>query len=186
MLKQLVARMIRSQEKATGESADYLRDLYTASPGGFWRFVMFLPMARQQGALPRPAAVAARIAAIHAEDCGPCLQTVVNMSLAAGASRELLAAAVAGDLDAMGHEARLAYEFADAIVHRDPRAEELRPEIEALWGKQGISELALAIASTRVFPTIKRTMGYAQACHRVTIGREVLDATLPPYKVVEA
>lgn len=176
MLKNLIDRLIRKQEVATGESADFLRDLYAGSPAGFWRFVFFLPMSRHRGTLPADAACAVRIAAVHAEDCGPCLQTVVNMSLAAGARPDMLRAAVEEDLSAMDEDTELAFEFARLLAARDARSEDLRGAVERRWGKPGLAEIALAIASSRVFPTIKRAMGYGQACQRVVIAGKECDA----------
>ena len=77
----LIERAIRLQETKTGESADFLRDIWDASPSAFWRFAGFIPMSRFRGHLPVNAIAAACIAAVHAEDCGPCLQTVVTLSL---------------------------------------------------------------------------------------------------------
>ncbi|WP_421865489.1 hypothetical protein [Parvibaculum sp.] len=178
MLKNIIGRLIRKQEEVTGESADFMRDLYEASPRGFWRFVLFVPMSRHRGTLSVDAASAVRIAAVHAEDCGPCLQTVIKLSLDAGAAPRLLRAAVEENPAAMDEETRLAFEFARHLVARDPRAEDLRHAVEQRWGKAGICEIALAIASTRVFPTVKRAMGYGQACQRAVIAGEETDATL--------
>lgn len=119
MLKNIIERLIRKQEAMTGESADFLRDLYAGSPTGFWRFALFLPMSRHRGALPLDAACAVRIAAVHAEHCGPCLQTVINLSLAAGARPEILRAAVEDDRAAMDEETRLAFEFAKHLSARE-------------------------------------------------------------------
>lgn len=178
MLKAFVERSLRRQEEITGEPTDFLRDLYVAAPGGFWRFALFIPMSRYRKRLPVEARAVASIAAVHAEDCGPCLQTVVNLASAAGVPASLLRAAVTRDLAAMDERIRTTFEFAEAIAARDVRSEELRPLIESWWGKAAIAELALAIASTRVFPTVKRVMGYGQACSRVTIGHETLRAEL--------
>jgi hypothetical protein len=41
MLKNITGRLIRKQEEVTGESADFMRDLYEGSPRGFWRFILF-------------------------------------------------------------------------------------------------------------------------------------------------
>lgn len=174
----LIERAIRLQEAKTGESADFLRDIWDASPSAFWRFAGFIPMSRFRGHLPVNAIAAACIAAVHAEDCGPCLQTVVTLSLDAGASPHILAAAVEERLDDMDDETALVFRFARAIAARDPEAETDRAAIEARWGKAGMTELALAIASTRVFPTMKRVMGYAQACQRVTISGREAEAAL--------
>lgn len=178
MLKNLIERLICRQEAITGESADFMRDLHAGSPAGFWRFALFVPMSRHRGTLPLNAACAVRIAAVHAEDCGPCLQTVIKLSLDAGASPEILRAAVEENLEPMDEETKLAFEFARHLVARDPRSEDLRSAIERRWGKAGISEIALAIASSRVFPTVKRAMGYGQACQRVVIAGEQTEAAL--------
>lgn len=178
MLKAFVEKSLRRQEDITGEPTDFLRDIYKAAPGGFWRFALFVPMSRYRRRLPIEAHAVARIAAVHAEDCGPCLQTVVNMASAAGVPADILRAAVMRDLGAMDERTRTVFEFAEAIAARDFRSEELRLLIESWWGKAAIAELALAIASTRVFPTVKRVMGYGQACSRVVIGHETVRADL--------
>lgn len=178
MLKALVERLMRKQEERTGESADFVRDIYAAAPGGFWRFVLFSPMAQYRKALPVEACAVAKIAAAHAEDCGPCLQTTVNLAAAAGVAPNVIRAAVTRDLSAMEERTRTAFEFAEAVAARDIRSEELRPLIEQWWGKAGVAELALAIASTRVFPTLKRALGHGQACSRVVIGAETVRADL--------
>lgn len=179
MPNSLIERLIRQQENRTGESADFLRDIWDASPGAFLRFAGFVPMSRFRGHLPVNAVAAARIATVHEEDCGPCLQTVVTMSLDAGASPHILAAAVEERLDEMDEETALVFRFAKAIVTRDPKVENDRAAIEQRWGKAGLTELALAIASTRVFPTLKRVMGYAEACQRITIAGKKTEAALP-------
>jgi alkylhydroperoxidase family enzyme len=178
MLKILVERMMRKQEAMTGESADFVRDVYNVAPGGFWRFAMFTPMSHYRKVLPREAYAVAKIAAGHSEDCGPCLQTCVNLALADGVSPEIVRAAVTGDTAAMDERTRTAFEFAVAVCARDIRSEELRPLIEKWWGKAATVELALVIASSRVFPMLKRALGHGQACLRVTIGHETVHAEL--------
>lgn len=178
MLKTLLERMFRKQEQMTGESADFIREMYDAAPGGFWRFAMFMPMSRYRRVLPKEARVAAGIAAIHSEDCGPCLQTGINLALADGVQPEIIRAAVTGDLASMDERTRTVFEFAQAICTRDIRSEKLRARIETWWGKAATVELALVIASARVFPTVKRTLGHGQACLRVTIGDETVRAEI--------
>lgn len=178
MFKTLIERSLRKQERRTGESADFMRDIYGTAPGGFWRFVFFTPMAQYRKALPVEAYAVAKIAAAHSEDCGPCLQTCVNLATEAGVSPAIIRAAVTGDIAAMDERTRTAFEFAQAVCAHDLRSEELRPQIEAWWGKAATVELAFAIASSRLFPTVKRAMGHGQACSRVTIGRETVRADL--------
>ncbi len=53
-------------------------------------------------------------------------------------------------------------------------AEWLRPEVVARWGERGLVTLAFAIASARVYPTVKYALGYGQACRRVAIAGETV------------
>lgn len=176
MLKALLERGFRKQEEVTGESADFVRDMYNAAPGGFWRFALFTPMAQYRKVLPKEAYAVAKIAAGHSEDCGPCLQTCVNLAVAAGVAPEIVRAAVTGETGAMDERTRVVYEFAQAVCAHDIRSEELRTLIEKWWGKAATVELALVIASSRLFPTVKRALGHGQACSRVTIGHETVQA----------
>lgn len=178
MLKTFLERNFRKMEQVTGESADFVRDIYAGAPGGFWRFAMFTPMSHYRKVLPKEAYAVAKIAAGHSEDCGPCLQTCVNLAIADGVSPEIVRAAVTGDTRAMDERTRTAFEFAQAVCNRDIRSEELRPLIEQWWGKAGTVELALVIASSRLFPTVKRALGHGQACLRVTIGSETVRAEI--------
>lgn len=174
MFKALLERMFAKQERLTGESADYIRDLHHAAPGGFWRFALFTPMANYRRALPKEAYAVAKIAASHSEDCGPCLQTTVNLATAAGVHPQIIRAAVTGDTSGMDERTATAFLFARAVCNHDFAAEELRPKLIEWWGEAGVAELSLAICSSRLFPMLKRGLGHGAACQRVTIGQETL------------
>ncbi|MDP2123174.1 MAG: hypothetical protein Q8J92_02225 [Parvibaculum sp.] len=172
----LARRLIDTQERLTGSSADYARDLYAGSPGAFWRFTISMMSSRYVKTLPPEAYCAAGFGALRAEDCGPCVQIGVNLALAQGIATVVVRAAATGDVASLSEDNRLAYEFAYAVATRDLRAEELRPMVERKWGKAGLAELALEIASVRAYPAMKRALGYAQTCQRVVIEGEVADA----------
>jgi hypothetical protein len=179
MFNALLERMFRKQEQRTGESADFVRDLYRAAPGGFWRFALFTPMAQYRRVLPAEALAVAKIAAAHSEDCGPCLQTTVNLATQAGVNDLIIRAAVTGDVAAMDERTGTAYAFARAVCAHDIVSEELRPRLISWWGEAGVAELALTIAASRLFPTLKRGLGHGQTCQRVTVGKETLAVTAP-------
>jgi len=181
MLGIITARLLRRHEQLTGESADWLRKMSRVAPKAFRRFLLFVPMSRLVDRVPPEAHAAARIAAMLAEDCGPCLQTTVTLLEHAGIEPRLLRAALRGDTAAMEEKTRTAYLFAAHVVAKDPGSEELRRLIEQWWGKAGTIELALAIASGHVYPAVKRAMGYAQACQGVTVAGEVtlIDSSAP-------
>ena len=177
MLKTILERMFAKQEKLTGESMDFARDLYRAAPGGFWRFAFFTPMANYRHVLPKEAYAVAKIAAAHSEDCGPCLQTTVNLATSAGVDPQIIRAAVTGDTANMDERTATAFMFARAICAHDFASEELRPRLIKWWGEAGIAELSLAICSSRLFPMLKRSMGHGAACQRVVVGQETLQVS---------
>ena len=55
------------------------------------------------------------------------------------------------------------------MVTAAPEATELSEELAQELGRAALVDLALAIASVRVFPTLKRGLGYAQSCSQVTV-----------------
>ena len=172
----IARRLIDTQERMTGSSAEYARDLYASSPAAFWRFTISMLSARYTKKLPLEVYCVGGLAALRAEDCGPCVQISVNLALAHGVAPAVVRAAATGDIASLSEENRLVYEFAHAVATRDFRAEELRPAIERKWGKAGLAELALEIASVRAYPTMKRALGYGQSCQRIVIHGEDSDA----------
>lgn len=171
----IARRLIAMQERMTGQSTDYMRDIYSGSPGVFWRFAFASSLYHYAKVLPLEVYSVAGLAAVRAEDCGPCVQIAVNLSLKAGVAPEVVRAAATGAVEDLNDDNRLAYEFAYAVAARDIQAEGLRPEVERRWGKAGLAEIAFAVANTRAYPTLKRAMGYAQTCQRVVIGGVTAD-----------
>jgi hypothetical protein len=141
------------QERMTGESADHMRDIHAGSPAVFWRLTLATALWNHQKALPRDI-----------------------MALKQGVSPAIIRAAATGALAELSKDTRLAYDFAYAVAASDPRAEDLRALIEQHWGKAGLAEFALVIATVRTYPALKRAMGYARTCQRVTIEGETLEA----------
>ena len=48
-------------------------------------------------------------------------------------------------------------------------ADELRDQIRAAWGEQGLIELAFTVATARFYPGLKRGLGFAHTCERVVV-----------------
>ena len=59
--------------------------------------------------------------------------------------------------------------FRGSDLHDLCDATELAIEIAEAHGQEVLVDLALAIASVRVFPTLKRGLGYARSCSQVTV-----------------
>ncbi len=169
MIASMTDRMIRRQEAAVGEPMDYLRDVARASPAAFFKFGLFIPMARHRAAASGDALAVAQLVATQHEDCGPCLQTCVRFARMGGVDADVIRAVLAASPDRLDASLAKVYRYAQAVVTASPEATQLAEELTEEHGRTVLVDLALAIASVRVFPTLKRGLGYAQSCSQVTV-----------------
>jgi alkylhydroperoxidase family enzyme len=170
MLRWFVRRQLAAYERDHDYDLSYSRDILNASLRAFFRFYQASQLAAHQEDLPRDAAFAARITTSRSEDCGPCTQLVVTLAERAGVAPDTLRAILAGNEAAMPADAALGYRFAVAVIARDiEESDRLRKEVTSRWGQRAVVSLALAIAGTRIFPTIKYALGHGHACTRVRV-----------------
>lgn len=170
MLRWMARRRLAAFERAFGYDTAYMREMLDASWSGFMRFAAVSKMARHRAGVPLDAWYAAKLTATVAEDCGPCTQLVVKMAEADGISTTVLRGILEGDDRAMGPDAALAQRFTRATLAHHPEADTLREQILARWEERGVVTLALVIAASRVFPTVKYAMGHGKTCSRIRIG----------------
>ncbi len=182
MLKTLFNRMISDAEKKTGENADWMRDILRVSTKSFLVFGLFTPLSTHRQSLPLAMHHLARLAAVSEADCGPCFQTVVNYAVHDGVEDRVIRAAIEDDVSKLTDLEATVYRFASAIAHKAPDDDDARTVILREWGEQGLIDLAYAVAGTRVFPTVKRAMGYGAACHVL----EVRGKRVAPHQSLEA
>ncbi len=168
MLRRLALRSVDAAERTLGAPLDYLRHIAETSLPAFAKFSLFTPLAQHRKRLPAAPYHLARIAATRLEDCGTCLQIEVHAALKQGVEKALVQAAAEGRADDLPPDLLRVVRFAEAVVTQadDP---DLRRAIRSRHGDEGLVELALGIASARVFPTTKRALGYATACALVTL-----------------
>ena len=164
----ITARLIDGAERKFGQKLDYLRDMASASPAAFYKFAFFLAFAKHRKAAPLEASYLAAIGALLSEDCGPCLQIAVNQALAEGVNPTVISSAVAGgaSLDA---DRKLYLDFGRAVSANVAEAEDLRLKLAEKLSPAAMVDLAIAIASARVFPALKRGLGHAKSCSLVQI-----------------
>lgn len=93
----------------------------------------------------------------------------VNLARQAGVPAAVVRAAAHGDLDALPADLRDVATFALAVASASDEADVLRAPLRSRYGDAGLAELALGIATCRVFPATKRALGYATACSLVQI-----------------
>lgn len=181
MLKRIVEKKMQEFEAMTGESADYMREIYAASPKAFFKYNRFSQgMGQHRDVLPPEVAAVAGIAAIKSEDCGPCLMIVIRFAQLRGVGDDVIEAAVARDLETLSPDLADAYRFAEAVAGAEHDTGELEDKLRAQYGDRGMIELAFVIASVRVYPTLKRALGHGRACYPVEIGGKVVPVGFAP------
>jgi alkylhydroperoxidase family enzyme len=169
MLGFVVRSKIRSSEKRLGVSMDYLRHMYEHAPDAFWKFNKMMPAVQYRQKLPPAPYHVARLVATRHEDCGPCVQIVVNLAKEDGVEPPILKAALAGRVAELPESLQDVYRFAEAVVTASGEDEQYRERLRKVFGEEALVELALAIATARLFPTLKRALGHAQSCSVVKV-----------------
>jgi len=159
----------REAERKLRVPADYLGVLGESSLSGFLKFLMILPLAAHRRRADPALVHAARIVATQHEDCGPCVQIAVNAALDEGVGPDEVRAVLDRNRGQMSAAVSLAVRFAEGVLARDGSEEAARDEIERELGATVLAELSLAIASARVFPTVKRGLGFARSCSLVPV-----------------
>jgi hypothetical protein len=175
MIRAFLSMILARFEARYDYDAAYIRDLLAASPKAFGALQGVRKLASYRAGAPPAALAAAGLAATMSEDCGPCVQIGVRIAEENRVPADILRAILAGDTAAMGVDAALAYQFARSSLARDLEgADVLRDAVVARWGLQGLSAIALAMAASRVYPTVKYAMGHGKTCARVQVGGELV------------
>jgi hypothetical protein len=157
------AALIGRAERQTGEDAGWMRDVAALGRRAFYRLGGFFRFANHRGAAPVEMALLARLGAVMGEDCGPCTRIVARFAKQAGVNPAKLRAGLAGG-EGLEDDADLAYRFGRAIATSGLDVDEVGEAIEAKHGRDIRTELTIAAATARVYPAIKRGLGYARSC----------------------
>lgn len=174
MLRAVLNAFVGRFQKRYDYDVSYMRDLIAIDPMAFMAFSNVQGLGGYAKA-PKEALIAVRLVATLAEDCGPCTQIVVSMGEEQGVDPAVLKGVLTGDEAAMGADAALAWKFARASLARDMEAADpLRDEIVRRWGRKALAAIALAIASARVFPTVKYALGHGKTCSKVQVRGEAV------------
>jgi alkylhydroperoxidase family enzyme len=171
----IARRMLRAASKRYGYDTSYLEMMLDASPAAFFKFASVTKASSHREVVPIEASFAAKIVGALSEDCGPCTQLCVDMALEAGMSKDQIEAVLRRDPRAMSDPTLLAFRFADAVARRSPHDEEYRDAVRAQLGQKGVVDLTLALQMSRTFPMVKRALGFANECRRVTVDGHDVD-----------
>lgn len=171
MLQYLARRWLRFFSGRYQYDTTYMEELLDNDLAAFLKFSTLGLVSSHRRGIPVAPWHAARIRAAMWEDCGPCVQLVCNMALEAGVDPACVAAVVTSDLAALQNEIALIVRFTEYVLARDPAADGLREQVRQLWGTGGLISLAIAISTSKVYPSVKYVLGHGHACSRVQIAR---------------
>jgi alkylhydroperoxidase family enzyme len=169
VIRAIVERKLAAAERELGESMDYMRHILRTSVRAFLRFAKIFPIANYRRRLPEDAYHVARIVAARGEDCGTCVQIEVNLARKSKVPPAQIQAVIDRSPEALPERLQLIYRFVEAVVENSGADADLREQIVATYGQEGLVELSLAVGASRFLPIVKKTLGYGTACARVQI-----------------
>jgi hypothetical protein len=73
------------------------------------------------------------------------------------------------NIEKLPESLRDVYRFTESVLGDGLDAAEFRERLRKVFGEEALVELAIAIATCRVFPTLKRALGYSQNCSAATV-----------------
>lgn len=165
----LLQRMVDAIERRVGvpDGLPHLRRMAEIARPLFFKFLRVAALAAHHRALPRDAYTVASLTATASEGCGACLQMGINEALRGGVAVEVVRAAATLRTEDLPPELCEVQRFALAVVHRDPDLDVARQALTSTYGEAAVLELASAVASARVFPTVKRALGLSGTCDMI-------------------
>jgi alkylhydroperoxidase family enzyme len=179
MIRWLVVRHLNALERQVGSSVDYLRHFARVSLSAYWRFALIGPAAAFHQKAPLTLVHTVRLVATRGEGCGSCLQVAVQLAKQDGMAPDLLQAVLENRIEEMPQSVMIAYKFARSVVEHDGGDAHWRNQLLSECGEVVVAELSLALAMARVFPTLKRGLGYATLCRAFRTVNGTRDSTAP-------
>jgi len=156
-------RIINASEQDTGYSADYMRDILRASRWGFFKFILSMPIVRHRKHASKQLHKIAQLGATQQEACGPCLDISKKNARQAGIAeitvRQLLSNSEQAEQISMA-----AFRLGALVAGGPPLSDTLIDTLKKEVGDKGYTELVVSAAAVRVFPALKRGLGYADMC----------------------
>lgn len=178
MFNWLIRNRIDAFERRWNYDSSYARELLAASPAALMAFAKATRLGQFREHLPKDVWHAARLVGILHEDCGACAQLTVQMAEADRVDPSLLGAVATGEIERLPDAVRLAVRFCRASLRHEPEADDLRPQVVQRFGRPGLATLALTLAATRLYPTVKYALGHGHACRALSVGGK----RVPPFE----
>ncbi|MEO9470278.1 hypothetical protein [Parasphingorhabdus sp.] len=148
-------------DQMTPDESAYVHEIAAAPGHALEKFKHFMPVSNHRREASAEMLAAVRIGATLIEDCGPCAITAAQGALADGVDKDTVNRMLAGDVDG---EVKTAFDFGQAMARQSDDSFALGDQIEAQHGRITRLELAMAAATVRVYPAMKRGLGLSKAC----------------------
>ncbi len=148
---------------------NYMKEMLKENPEAYATFEAFLPMASFVKESPKDVISVAKLTSMKNEDCGACLQLNVDMAIEAGVDKEIIHDVIFNEGKNLSSELKVVYDFTLCVGNKQNVDKQLYTKINELYSKKVIVEIGLAIASTKVFPVIKRVLNDIQSCSNIQI-----------------
>ncbi len=174
MLRNLLRWPVRKLERDFAYDASYVHEMIDASPGAGFKFALFQLMSGHRQDVPKAAWYAAKIAATVSEDCGPCTQLIVDAALRDGVPEACISPLLLGNPEEAGPDAAFGFRYGSAVATNAPEAVQIAGEALTRYGRRGLVSLSFAVASSRVYPALKRGLGHGAACSRIVVSGEAI------------
>lgn len=155
MIRRLFSAALSRFSRRYAYDVTYLETMLTEDVGGFVRFTMTNGFMAHRFGLDPLVYFAAKHRAAQWAGCGPCASLVLSLAREAG---------VDPDRFAEDADARLASDYADAVLGRSADLLEQSETVRARFGERGRMGLAAAIVAGQFYPLMKRGMGIEDAC----------------------
>ncbi|WP_240336822.1 hypothetical protein [Tropicibacter sp. Alg240-R139] len=104
------------------------------------------------------------------------MQLIVDMALEVAVPADQLALCLEGNAPAAGNVG-LGFRFSQAAIENAPELEELRTEIEKRFGPSAVTAASFAASSGRIYPVLKRGLGFGQTCSSVQVKQTTIQVS---------
>lgn len=162
MITWLFNKAINQTEHDTKYPADYLRDVLGASKMGFFKLMLAFLTPHPKHASKQLHQIA-QLGAIQHESCGPCLEISKSFAIGAGVSETMVQQLLVAP-DSVEPIMRAAFLLGRHVAGGEPLSDAGQSLLEEEIGKHGLAELTVSAAAVRIYPALKRGLGYAEMC----------------------
>jgi hypothetical protein len=169
MLSWWMSRQIDRFEQDFDYDMAYGRDLLATSTRAAMLFFRATAIGKYREGVSKDAWYAAKLVVSRDEDCGPCTQLNATLAERDGVPEEVVRAVLRKDFDGMPDDVVLSVRFTNAVLRRDPAANELRAAVVERFGRHGLVSLSFAMIAARMYPILKYALGHGHACSVVHV-----------------